>query len=226
MTVSVLVPFADQGDAWRARAWEHVQAHYARHHGDWQLVVGGCDAPWSKGAAMADAYSRAEGDVLVLADADSLTDPAVLRACTRTTGWAVPHGKVYRLTQAQTEVIYAGGDVPARPDSTPLYRRPYTGPLGGGIVVLTRAAYEAVGGIDPRYFGWGGEDVSLGWALDALVGPGERIGAPLWHLWHPHPAPRRRGSPESEALVARYRAARRRPDVMAALVAEHAQVAA
>lgn len=226
MTVSVLVPYADQGCEWRRRAWDHVRTHYSAHHDDWQVVVGTSDAPWSKGAALADAYSRASGDVLVLADADSWTDPDTLRTAATTRTWAVPHSKVFRLSEGATERLYAGETPPHALPRASLARHVYTGPLGGGIVVLTRAAWETVGGVDPRFLGWGGEDVSLGWALATLVGPGLRLAAPLYHLWHPHPAPHRRGSPESEALVARYRAARLRPDRMAALVAEFAGVAA
>lgn len=218
MSISILVPFADRGCEWRARAWGYVRNHYTTNHPDWELVVGaGDDDPWSKGAAIADALDRCTGDTLVLADADSWIDPdALRRAVSASAAWAVPHGKVYRLSQRGTERLYAGTLQRGH-----TVRTPYIGPAGGGIVVVSRSAFEIVGGIDRRFLGWGGEDVSLGWALDTLIGPYTRIGAPLYHLWHPHPAPNLRGSPEAEALVARYRAARRDPQAMAALVAEH-----
>ena len=63
------------------------------------------------------------------------------------------------------------------------------------------------GGVDPRYQGWGGEDLSFGWVLAVTVGRQQRLGAELIHLWHPHPAPDLRGSLESEELVARYQGA-------------------
>lgn len=216
---AILVPYADQGCEWRRRAWEYVQAHYATNHPDWPVIVGSCGGPWSKGAALADAFARCDADLLVIADADSFVDPDVLRkaaARAEQFGWCVPHGQVKRLSQEATEAVYAGGSH----RRGRLVRRTYHGPSGGGIVVLTREAWETVGGVDERYEGWGGEDVSFGWALHALVGAGSRIGAPLYHLWHPHPAPNLRGSPVSEALVAQYRAARRDPEHMRALVEE------
>lgn len=220
MSVSVLVPYRPGGCEWRARAWAYVRAHYGQLHGGWELVVGSCAGRWSKGAAVADALGRATGEVLVLADADSFCDPDVLAGAVAGVAggryaWAVPHRLVYRLSRRGTERLYGGQLQPGH-----VARKPYLGPAGGGIVVLPRAAYEAVGGIDERYLGWGGEDVSLGWALDALVGPYHRHGARLYHLWHPHPAPSHRGSPPSEALAARYRAARTNPDLMSALVRE------
>jgi hypothetical protein len=215
--VSVLVPFADQGCEYRTRAWAYVRNHYATNHAGWHLVVGNCAGPWSKGAAISDALTRTDGDVLVLADADSWCDPDALRLAVATDApWVVPHGKVYRLNQRGTAKLYSG--LLQRGHTA---RRPYIGPAGGGLVVLSRTAYETVGGFDPRFSGWGGEDISLGWALDTLVGPYTRIGTQLHHLWHPHPAPSHRGSPETEALAARYKAARGDRTAMATLVAEH-----
>lgn len=215
MSVSVLVPYAAGGCPWRARAWDYVSSHYATNHPDWEVITGTCAGEWSKGAAVADALSRASGDTLVIADADSWVGADTMRrAVASDAAWVVPHGRVYRLTQRATETVYAGGII--HRGST--VRRPYIGPAGGGIVVLSRKAFERVGGIDPRYLGWGGEDISFGWALEAIVGPYVRLGGPLQHLYHPHPAPTLRGTPESEALVAQYKAARHSPERMAALI--------
>ena len=217
--VSVLVPLGGPRSSWRAKAFDYVTRHYYEHHPDWELIVGMADDEWSKGVAVADAYRHATGEMLVIADADSFVRPEALVQAVddvaETGTWAVPHGRVYRLNQRATEIVYAGG--PVRKHMTA--RLPYIGPAGGGIVVLTRAAYDKVGGIDERFCGWGGEDISLGWALGTLVGPYTRVGAPLIHLWHPHPAPTLRGCPESEALAGRYREARGKPEAMAALVA-------
>lgn len=220
-TVSVLVPLG-QLDEHRARAWSYVEAHYRRSHASWQLVTGECDdVAWSKGEALRRAYSASSGDVLVIADADSLVDAVTLEKAVRLAPrapWVVPHTTVYRLTPDETTKVYAGG--PLRRGPRLVVRTPYTGPAGGGIVVLTREAWETVNGIDERFEGWGGEDISFGYALATLVGWYERLGGRLFHLWHPHPAPDLRGSPASETLVARYKAARSDPDAMRALIDE------
>lgn len=216
MTVSVLVPYGP-GCEWRERAWAWIRKHYENEHPDWELIEGTCEGEWSKGAAVADAFSRSSGDVLVLADADTFVRPEVLTeavAQLENYAWVVPHSWVYRLREAETERVYAG----AIPRRGHVVRRKYLGPPGGGIVVLTRSAYETVNGIDSRYRGWGGEDVSFGWALETLVGPFVRLDGDLYHLFHPHPAPNLRGSPQSEEMVARYKAARFIPRLMRALV--------
>lgn len=220
--VDVLIPYGGPVDRWRAQALGYVGGWYARHHPEWRVIVGRCEEPWSKGAALADAYRQATADLLVLADADSFVDPAALEgACLAAleTGWAMPHRFVYRQSQEHTERIYLGWAASLEP--VHLDRPMYRGVKAGGILAITRRAYDTVGGIDPRFEGWGGEDRSLELALNTLVGRVPFGPAPFFHLWHPHPAPSLRGSPEAEALVMRYREVNGNRRAMAALIEEH-----
>lgn len=204
---------------WRARARVFVEAWYRIHHPEWPLIVGECGEPWSKGAAVAAAFERSRADMLLLADADSYTDPDSIRGAVHaalTDQWAMPHWMVHRLSQKATENVYAG--LPA--DIRHLDRGAYRGVKGGGIVAITRAAYETVDGIDPRFEGWGGEDIAFAAALQPLVGKPARLAGDLIHLWHPHPAPDLRGCEASEELVARYKQAINHPNAMRALIAE------
>lgn len=223
--VGVVIP-TRAGDEWRARALAFVLEWYADRHPDLPVVLGELDPAdeWSKGAAVA-AGRELLGDVetLVLADADSfITDPRILAEAVDLVAsgrrpWIVPHRTVYRLRDRETERLYT--DATRRPRMNALARTPYTGPAGGGITVVSAEAFDTIGGIDRRFLGWGGEDIAFGWALETLVGPAERLTGRLCHLWHPHPAPNLRGTPDSEELVARYRDARGYPRRMAALVA-------
>lgn len=218
---SVLMPFDGQGDEWRTKAYQWTRRWYARHFPDWKIVVGTCAGEWSKGAALHLAYQRASSGPLVLADADSvLYQPAALQEAVTAVreeraSWVQPHFKVYRLNEKETARLHAGADN-IRLGLT--CRQPYGGLPGGGITVLSRDAWETVRGVDPRFHGWGGEDICFGYALETLVGPALRLEADLVHLWHPHPAPDLRGSLESEALVAEYKAAARIPILMRAVV--------
>jgi hypothetical protein len=225
VNVAVVIPTSTAGDDWRARALDYVRRFYETNHRRWPIVLGEpASGEWSKGAAVAAGIAQLpdDVDVLVLADADSyIPTPATLVEAVHliangTAEWVVPHRLVYRLRESETVRAYETGK-PARLGHT--CRTPYAGPAGGGITVLTRRAFDTVAGIDARYKGWGGEDVSFGWALETLVHPEHRLVGSLVHLWHPHPAPNLRGSAESEALVARYLEARGYPRRMAALVA-------
>lgn len=217
MNVAIVIPVGGEDPA-RVEALRWITNRYRRLHPDWEIHHGHCRGEWSKGTAVADGLARTDADVLVIADGDSFV-PDLTEAVDLVCGgepWVVPHRTVYRLGRNTSRAVLEGTDpVPRRAGCD---RRPYVGPPGGGIVAITRDAYNAVGGIDPRYLGWGGEDVSFGWALRTLVGHECRLNAPLFHLWHPHAAPMLRGSPESEALVAQYTEAMGVPRLMRAVI--------
>jgi len=134
--------------------------------------------------------------------------------------WVMPHGIVYRLSRGATMAVRS---LKHTPTPTRVISRRHPGPVGGGFVVCSRSAFDAVHGIDPRFTGWGGEDISFGRALDTLVGRHVRLDAPTWHLWH-EPLPRvmgRRASPENERLAGRYLDAAGDEVAMRALCEEH-----
>lgn len=214
MTAAVIIPFSPADEApERIAAFEFVARWYNDHHPRWPIIVGASPDPWSKGAAVANAVRDVllEGvDVLVIADADSfIVEPRILAEAVDLVerglaNWVTPHQFVYRLKPAETERVLAG----AAPRLGHTHRAPYEGPIGGGVTVVSRSAFDTVNGIDRRFLGWGGEDIAFGYALETLCPPGRRLAGALVHLWHPHPAPTLRGSPESEALVAAYTDAR------------------
>lgn len=210
VSVDLIVPVDDGGDPHRAAAWDLIRRRLADHHPAWRIITSDAGpGTWSKGAAVADAVARSTASVLVIHDADSYVEPDNLAHAVELVAggaypWFVPHRAIYRLNERETARVLAGNI--ARRGHT--IRTPYSAVPGGGITVVSRAAFDAVGGIDPRFVGWGGEDVAFGYALDTLVGAHGTGAAPLVHLWHPHPAPNLRGPPASEDLIAEYTAAR------------------
>jgi hypothetical protein len=157
--------------------------------------------------------------VYVVADADVWVDyvaPAVHQVVYRHARWAVPHRFVKRLTPDATAKVLGGGRL--RPD---LERPMYQGQIGGGVTVLPRALWERAP-LDPRFRGWGQEDMSWELALTTLAGPCWRGRADLWHLWHP-PQDRMTcmwGSPAGRELYGRYQNAAGNPAAMEELLAE------
>lgn len=219
--VSVLVPWRPDG-ADRDRAWACVRRWWAETHPDWRVVTGSCPpGPWIKALAVADALDRAIGDLLVVADADVLTDglAAAVKAVRNGAPWAIPHNLLYRLTPEATEAVYCGT---APHVGMPVTKKPHEGYAGGGITVIPREMYEAVP-LDPRFAGWGSEDEAWSLGLRAVVGKPVRIDRPMWHLHHePQPRLNRHvGSQPSHALLVRYQYAfKQGPDAMRQLVDE------
>lgn len=222
MNVSVVIPYRAAGDIDRIDALDFVVAYFQRNFPGYELVLGECPTEeWSKGAAVNQGVARAHGEILVLNDADSIVRPeGIKEAVALIEGgkrWIVPHDHVLRLTEAATKIAYEKpmAEWP-RDMASRVVRYPYMGPAGGGINVMTREAFDTVNGMDPRFLGWGGEDICFAKALTTMgIHHWRLTGHPLWHLYHAHPAPDLRGSPESEALVARYNAIDMRRDRVA-----------
>lgn len=184
---------------------------------------------WCKAEAVRNAIADQPGDILVIADADVHCEGVqdAIDAVRRGAPWARPHRLVWRLSQASTAAVLAGAEPrqgmeldPDEPTATRPGRRNegYGGVDGGGIVVVRRDIYEDCP-LDPRFRGWGHEDVSWARALTVLHGGPTRFGHDLWHLWHP-PQPRLSrgfGSGESALLQDTYSRARS-PEAMRRLI--------
>lgn len=222
----MIIPWGGD-DPDRRRAFDWCAARWRARYPDWQVMVG-VDPyrqphdPWVKARAVHAAVHDTKAPVLVVADADVACDGTHLAVLAVDQGapWAVPHKLVWRLTEPQTRMVFAGLP-PERFGPDELEEHPYPGIAGGGIVVIPRAAWDQAP-LDPRFEGWGGEDNAWGWALTTLVGAPWRGGWRLWHLWHPPQArlSRQTGSRASSDLRRRYRAARRNPARMSQLAAE------
>lgn len=219
MTVEVIVPWRS-GCEHRQRALRWLCDRFDERLPDWRVVIATYErGPWVKAHAVMPAIEASDADVVIVHDADVWCDLTAMAAESVADGsaWAIPHGKVHRLTPKATAAVYAG----AEPEGLPTAEPPYYGVSSGGIVAMRRDVALDVP-LDDRFEGWGGEDHSWGWALNALHGPADRLAAPLYHLWHP-PArrvSRKVGSHHSEMLRRRYRAARFDAVTMRQIVSE------
>jgi hypothetical protein len=223
--IRVILPFG--GDCpYRQRSLTWVWENLPQLLPEATLHVGECDGPWSKATAVANAIDPDwdDDDVLVIHDADvwapKLPD-TVLLVSRKGRSWAAPHTMVHRLGPDLTERVMTG-EIPFGGLGTAgLDQPPYQGVVGGGCVVLSRAAYRRVP-LDPRFVGWGQEDESWGFALHRIFGPPHQQNHRLYHLWHPHPERRSRrvGNDDGEKLRNRYRAAKVLKDDMERLLDE------
>lgn len=223
MSVAVVVPYRES-DTSRRLAWDWLRRRYAELHPSWPVVVAEpTGAEWRKGEAVANGLAATDADVVVVADADSFVPQAVLVASVDAVGsgapWVVPHATVWRLGPHYTGMLLRQAPCD-RPPTTYLPRRSQTiAPVGGGVVVAPRQALLDAP-LDPRFEGWGGEDIAWGWALDTLVGRHELIGGELFHLHHASAPTRRKALWETEVLAGRYADANGDGDAMRALVRE------
>lgn len=240
-TVNVVIPWRP-GCPHREVALIHVTQWWAANYPTWPVTIGPWgdeSGSWRKGCAVrAAGLHPGADDVVVVADADVI--PVGIGDAVAAVGsiglgrppvrWAMPFRLVHRLTQAATDLVTSGRLVlptgPIPKTMVGLVEETYVGSAGGGAVVLRGDVFATVP-IDPRFSGYGQEDLSWSLALHRLVGAPAMGANPLWHLWHPPQERMRRGatvsrgvgSEASQRLWQRYRQATT-PAMMRALIAE------
>ncbi len=186
--LSIVVPFRGAGDSWRGRAFEYVTDHLRLVFPDAELIV--CDDPhltFNRGRALNEGVRQAQGDVLILADADLWVPPAALcYAVTVATeyGMVVPFDHLIGLDGPGSVDVYGGFD-PAGVWASERVELDWWRRSDGGCNVLTRAAFDTARGFCAAFAGWGGEDAAFASAVGTLSGHVGWVPARAVHLWHP-----------------------------------------
>jgi glycosyltransferase involved in cell wall biosynthesis len=202
--ISFLVPFRPQhSQKRRQEVWQWLQEYWRWELPGVEIVTGHSKGKvFSKSEAVNDAAKRASGRIFVIIDADCYIDGDVIRACADRIDrelrrgnklWYVPYRSLYRLTKESTDLVL---------DSDPRHPYTFSSPpcwdevestegsghghrFGAMIQIMPREAFFAVGGMDPRFRGWGGEDVAFVKALDTLYSPHKTTNNDVLHMWHP-----------------------------------------
>lgn len=203
--ITFLFPFrSDNG--WRQVIFEYLYEYYRFYFPDEEFIIAGNDdTPFCKTKAVNEGFRRSTGDVIVMIDADCYIEPFYIDSAVskireaRNRGqrlWFIPYRRFYRLTEQFTKYIietYRSWAAPPLPDPPPAqdYEPLTPGSVSAGhwfgalIQIYPWEAFEAVGGMDERFHGWGGEDVSFMHALDTLYAKHKTLDHPVYHFWHP-----------------------------------------
>lgn len=142
------------------------------------------DQPYGRSAAFNEGARHARGRVLILHDNDMLVPAAYAAEAVR----RVNAG--FEAVDLKRFVFYLTADG-ARCEKVVQNVR-------GGSIAITRDAYDAIGGFDESFAGWGGEDNDFWDRAETLRA--SRFGClPMLHLWH-EPQPEK-GDARAPALV-------------------------
>jgi hypothetical protein len=185
VSVSVLMPFRDDGNRLEVKNW--VEAWWRKVLPNAEFVFGEDDGePYSKATAVNDAFMKSSGDILVVVDADTVIekpaiDVAIAEATTRNQ-LIIPWSRSIRLNEDDTRVILEQGidaPLPWRGDAGPSSR------TAGMLYVISRKGFQAVNGMDPRFRGWGWEDVMFNYSCMTMLGSVKYLQGRAFALYHP-----------------------------------------
>lgn len=227
--LTAVVPYRADADGVRRRNL-HIVLHWLHSAGLNVILAEHSDAPddavdlpqstvrvhvpavgraFNKAAACNAGFVQVTSALVALVDADTLMpmDAFLASAAAVQSDLDVvrPYGRLIELDESATASIASGAPLPealsGERDDT---REGEHIPLCGGLVILRTSAYESVGGMDPTFQGWGGEDDALS---AALIRSGLKCGintsAPAFHLSHPRSVESRYGHEHYRENLAR-----------------------
>ena len=225
MRTVILVP-RREGFADRDRLWAFCKKWWQREFPDWPIYEGHHDLGlFNRSAAINIAASLAgEWDVAVIIDSDVLTHPPNVRWAVETAHregqMAVPFEVRHNVTRTGTERILNGYAGSWKTLIQKSFREQHS-----AVIAVPRRLYDAIGGFDEGFRGWGLEDTAFKIACEVIAKRDLiRHEGEVWHLYHAA-AEGKHGTPSHTANVARaqkYRTAQANGDAEAiqALVAE------
>lgn len=226
--ISILVPFYSPDlENQRAKNWKWLKQYWAKQLPGAEIIIGidseaGKDnKSFSKSCAVNDAVSKANGDIYVIADADGYIDVNSILYCAKEIRlarknkkklWFIPYRKFYRLTEsASQELLNSDAKNPLKytdqPSKNQVLESGHFNGVSGSAVghwygalmqVMPEEAFKAVGGWDPRFRGWGGEDHAAMRAMDTLYWPHKTLPTPVFHVWHPILSAAKPNSPKNK----------------------------
>lgn len=192
--VRVIVPRRGDGGH-RDRVWRYCKDFWHEQRAGWEIVEGDHDdGPFNRSAAINRA-ARGRWDVAVILDSDTLLEPELIDKAIRqalvTKALSLPFSHRMLLSRAGTEGIMKGAERQWERWVTRVHQPDARYCYISGCLVVPRCLWDAVGGFDERFEGWGGEDDAFFAACTMLSGRDARttrLRGKAWHLWH-EPSP-------------------------------------
>lgn len=176
------------------------------------------NGPFNKSWGFNIGFKQSSGDVLAFGDADILIDSKNLiesfALCDAGADAVNPYDRLIDLTAEETSTfLQTGKGLDALANRQKANREAIGEFLCfcGGLFVIRRNVFEALGGFDERFVGWGGEDDAMSIKLDKLVPNTRVIGSQTaYHLFHKRHRPRLEAQhhyAQNVALLKQYRSA-------------------
>jgi glycosyltransferase involved in cell wall biosynthesis len=186
--ISILIPYQPSNKV-REYIFNWLVKFYKHTLPEAEICIGYTSTKhFSRSLAINNASKKATGDIFVILDADIICSPHVIRKAANSlnhSAWIIPYTEIEDISRNSTVRLLNN------PPEWPLIQNIKTtkrvkgGIRVGGINILKRDSFIAVGGFDERFRGWGGEDGAFQFAMDTICGNYRRFNQSVYHLWHP-----------------------------------------
>jgi hypothetical protein len=212
MDVRVVTPWRPDG-AERSALWAFC-SRWWKARGVVPIVSPSPEGPFNRGAAI-NAGLDGTWDAAIVLDADVVCPQDLVAGvllAANAERLVLPYERYVGLAPWGMRRVLAGDDI----ETAGALR--VVDDHESSIIIIPRAVWDEAGGFDPRFVGWGQDDVAFCQTCRILTGEPLRMPGNVYHLWHPPADEKWPGDPlwdANQALGAKYRVARTREDLEA-----------
>jgi hypothetical protein len=193
MTKIVFLVARREDKGHRDEVWAYCKARWQSLFPDWPIYEGHHEEGlFNRSAAVNGASTDAgDWDIAIVLDSDVMISKSwvekAVEAAVKTDKVTWPHTRIRNMAEDDTKRVLKAnrdfGDEIDHEDIDLLVER--TNPISWSCcIVVPRSAYDAIGGFDERFQGWGFEDMAFQSAVCGLLG-WNRLKGEIIHLWHP-----------------------------------------
>jgi|GEM_PF-4644289 len=154
------------------------------------VIIGSCKGEWNKGKAIHNGVLKSKSDIIIINDADLICNFSNYSEFSYSP-LIIPFDSVIKLDKS----------------GNGLMKRDYIR-IAGGCWILRREVYDDVGGVDPRFEGWGGEDWAFCVMVETLHGGIKMIHQSAIHIWHEENLEKSIEDNQNLDIIERYKKAR------------------
>lgn len=181
MSAAIVLPWRSTGCSYRQRHVDHLRDLYGAL--GYPVLLGDNEGVWNVSAARNAGVRESGADIVAVIDADTYipleqVDESIRLAAERYS-LVKPFSLYGYLTEDATERYYAGSMDEPEWIHTP------TAHFIGGAYVMRRDLWDAVGGFDEEFVGYGGEDNAFQIACERTLNPTGYVEGLGYHLYHP-----------------------------------------
>jgi hypothetical protein len=163
---------------------------------DEHIIVDDVNGLYSRSMGFNEGFKESDGEIVIFTDNDCVPDPSVIESIYREFKkfeMIIPYKQVIDLEDVETLKLISGVD----PEII-RYREFNGRPIvnHGGVTFIKRSSFIKVGGFDPQFVGWGGEDYSFFSKCDKKL-KWKRSDRDMYHMYHDREYKRAK-NPEAE----------------------------
>jgi len=203
--ISIILPYRPD-NGYHDKNFKYVYKLLKSHYPDSEMIIGKNECGgtlFNRSNAVNNGVTESSNNILMLYDVDAILPQINVQrslASLETYPMIFPYDKFWLLSKRVSRKIingmrYSFSSLPNDRGVTQLVKE---GKIGAAVQLVTRDAFDSVGGFNEDFEGWGFEDVYFNFKMIKKYPLGEGIWGKwldegdIFHLWHPPAVPNKK----------------------------------